>query len=77
MAPSKTYILFPCAKTQSGQTVDIVTQRWQADGRWVVGERSPDGIIVFRHRSHRTLEEVCFSRGLAVSDVRKRVIRDA
>jgi hypothetical protein len=69
-----TYILIPDHKNHRGDIVDIVTEPWAADGRWVVGERSKDGSTTFYHRTYDSFEAVCFSKGLAVEDVRNRKI---
>jgi hypothetical protein len=71
-----TYILIPDHKNYRGDIVDIVTEPWAADGRWVVGERSNDGSTTFYHRTYDSLEAVCFSKGLSVEEVRNRKIGD-
>lgn len=73
MATSRTYLLVKDHKTQTQGVVDLVTERWQADGSWVVGERK-NGTTTFRHRSFPSLGAVCASFGLSVAAVRKRVL---
>jgi hypothetical protein len=57
--------------------VDLVTELWEADGRWMVGELdrgTQSGVVVFRHQSAASLEEVCNRFSVAKTDVMRRKV---
>jgi hypothetical protein len=66
---SKTYILI--ADHKPG--IDLVTERWEADDRWVVGERRHDtGATDFYHRTEESLDAMCDRFGVAKAEVVRR-----
>lgn len=66
---SATYILVP----NYTPTTDLVTEVWEADRRWAIGERNKaSGTISFRHRTYGSLAVAAISVGVLPSEARKR-----
>lgn len=66
-----TYLVEENHKTHRGELVDIVAQRWEESGRWMLAERSrEDNSCVFFGREYDSLESLCFLKGYDYRKVR-------
>lgn len=73
---NKTYIIIPeYGLDAKGKPIDLVAEVWQDDGRWVVGERSTNGNVIYYHGSYPSLESVASEYNTTPAKLRQQTKR--
>lgn len=73
---NKTYIIIPeYGLDAKGRPIDLVAEVWQDDGRWVVGERSTNGNVIYHHGSYPSLESVASEYNTTPAKLRQQTKR--